>query len=194
MLAPPCLFCHCWWLLCHCMFFQLCPTLCNPMTAAHQAPLLMEFSRQEYWSGLSLSSPGDPPNPGIKLRSPALQTDSLPAEPPGKRYTTCQPNYTQNPSSQASAVCELRASRCKSRVLEKVEEPEFKLPTFVGSQNKQENSRKMSTSASLTMLKPLTVWITTNYGNFLEMGVTHHPTCILNFFCHSIYHKSLFKL
>ena len=43
---------------------------------------------------------------------------------------------------------------------------------------KQGSSRKMSTSASLTMLKPLTVWITTNYGKFLEMGVTHHPTCL----------------
>ena len=46
--------------------------------------------------------------------------------------------------------------------LEKAEEPEIKLPTFFGSLKKQENSRKTSTSASLTMLKPLTVWITTN--------------------------------
>ena len=46
--------------------------------------------------------------------------------------------------------------------LEKAKEPEIKLPTSVGSQKKQENSRKTSTSASLTMLKPLTVWITTN--------------------------------
>ena len=48
------------------------------------------------------------------------------------------------------------------------EEPEIKLPTFVGSWKKQENSRKTSTSASLTMLKPLTVWITTNCGKFLK--------------------------
>ena len=52
--------------------------------------------------------------------------------------------------------------------LEKAEEPEIKLPTATGSQKKQENSRKTSTSASLTMLKPLTVWITTNYGKFLK--------------------------
>ena len=45
--------------------------------------------------------------------------------------------------------------------LEKAEEPEIKLPTFIGSSKKQENSRKTSTSASLTTLKPLTVWITT---------------------------------
>ena len=44
----------------------------------------MEFSRPEYWSGLLFPSPGDLPNPGIEPRSPALQEDSLPAEPPGK--------------------------------------------------------------------------------------------------------------
>ena len=43
----------------------------------------MGFSRQEYWSGLPLSSPGNLPDSGIKLRSPALQADSLPSEPPG---------------------------------------------------------------------------------------------------------------
>ena len=44
----------------------------------------MEFSRQEYWSGLPFPSPGDLPDPGIKPRSPALWADTLPAEPPGK--------------------------------------------------------------------------------------------------------------
>ena len=52
--------------------------------------------------------------------------------------------------------------------LEKAEEPEIKLPTSVGSQKKQENSRKTSTSASLTRLKPLTVWITTHFGKYLK--------------------------
>ena len=42
------------------------------------------FSREEYWSGLLFPSPGDLPDPGIELGSPALQADSLPAEPPGK--------------------------------------------------------------------------------------------------------------
>ena len=45
----------------------------------------MEFSRQEYWSGLPFSAPGYPPNPGIEPTSPALQADSLPYEPPGKQ-------------------------------------------------------------------------------------------------------------
>ena len=52
--------------------------------------------------------------------------------------------------------------------LEKAEQPEIKLPTFVGSQKKQKNSRKTSTSASLTTLKPLTVWITRNCGIFFK--------------------------
>ena len=43
----------------------------------------MEFSRQEYWSGLPFPSPGDLPNPGIEPRSPTLQADALPSEPPG---------------------------------------------------------------------------------------------------------------
>ena len=51
---------------------------------------------------------------------------------------------------------------------EKAEEPEIKLPTSAGSSKKQESSRKTSTSALLTMLKPLTVWITTNCGKFLK--------------------------
>ena len=62
--------------------------------------------------------------------------------------------------------------------LEKAEKPEIKLPTSAGSQKKQGDSRK--TSASLTMLKLLTVWITTHCGKFLrEMGILDHPTCLL---------------
>ena len=56
----------------------------TPWTVAHQAPLSMEFSRQECWSGLPFSSSGDLPNPGIKPRSPAVQADSSLSEPPGK--------------------------------------------------------------------------------------------------------------
>ena len=54
-----------------------CPALATQWTVAHQVPLSMGFSRQEYWSGLQFPSPGDLPNPGIELRSPALQADSL---------------------------------------------------------------------------------------------------------------------
>jgi len=57
----------------------------TPWTVAHQASPSMEFSRQQYWSGLPFPSPGDLPNPGIEPRSPALQADALTSETPGKR-------------------------------------------------------------------------------------------------------------
>ena len=63
---------------------KLCPALATPWTVAHQAPLSMEFSRQEYWSGLPFPSPGYLPDPGIELRSSALQADSLLSDPPRK--------------------------------------------------------------------------------------------------------------
>ena len=63
---------------------QPCLILCDPMNLSRQAPPSMQFPRQEYWSGLAFPSPGDLPDPGIKLRSPVLQADSLPSEPPGK--------------------------------------------------------------------------------------------------------------
>ena len=57
----------------------------TPWTVAHQAPPSMEFSREEYWSGLPFPSPGDPPYPGIKPGSPALREDALPSELPGNQ-------------------------------------------------------------------------------------------------------------
>ena len=63
--------------------------------------------------------------------------------------------------------------------LEKAEEPEIKLPTSVGSSKKQESSRITSTFALLTMPKPLTVWITTNWKILKEMGIPDHLTCLL---------------
>ena len=60
----------------------------TPLTVACQAPLSMRFPRQEYWSGLPFSSPGDLPNLGIKPRSPSLQAYSLLSETPGKPLRT----------------------------------------------------------------------------------------------------------
>ena len=51
---------------------QSCPTLCDPWTVAHQAPLSTGFARQEYWSGLPFPSPGDLPDSGIEPASLAL--------------------------------------------------------------------------------------------------------------------------
>ena len=57
----------------------------NPRTVAYQAPQSMEFSRQEYWSGLPFPPPGDLRDAGMEPRSPALQADTLLSEPPGER-------------------------------------------------------------------------------------------------------------
>ena len=63
--------------------------------------------------------------------------------------------------------------------LEKAEEPEIKLTTFIGSAKKQENSRKTSTFALLTMPRPLTMWITTNWKILKDTGILEHLTCLL---------------
>ena len=62
---------------------------------------------------------------------------------------------------------------------EQAEESEIKFPTSAGSLEKQENSRKTSISALLTMPKPLTVWMTTTCGKFLEIGTPDQLTCLL---------------
>ena len=76
--------------VCFLAFICVCLIMSNffatPWTVAHQASLSMEVFRQEYLSGLPCPPPGDLPNPGIKLRSPALQVDSLLSEPPGKPW------------------------------------------------------------------------------------------------------------
>ena len=58
----------------------------TPWTVVYKASLSLEFCRQEYCSGLPFLSPGDLPNPGIKLGSPELEADSLPSELPGKPF------------------------------------------------------------------------------------------------------------
>ena len=63
--------------------------------------------------------------------------------------------------------------------LEKAEEPKIKLPISIGLSNEQESSRKTSTSALLTMPKPLTVWIRINWKILKEMGIPDHLTCLL---------------
>ena len=73
----------------HVRLFVIPWTLCDPLDCiAHQAPLSLGFSRQEYWSGLPFPSPGDLPDPGIEPRSPTLQANALSSEPPGKPYFT----------------------------------------------------------------------------------------------------------
>ena len=86
--------CVCIWLcirVCVCFYVcvlvaQSCQLFVTSWTVAHQTPLSVEFSRQEYWSGLLFPSPGDLPDSGIEPGSLALQADSLLSEPPRKPH------------------------------------------------------------------------------------------------------------
>ena len=69
------------------------PLFVTQWTVVHQAPLSMEFSRQEYWNKLPFSLPGDLPDPGIEhtsLRSPALESRFFTTESPGKHQVICK--------------------------------------------------------------------------------------------------------
>ena len=76
-----------------CSVTKSCLTVVTLETAAHQTPLSMEFSRQEYWNWLPFPPPRDLPNPGIELTtlvSPALASRFLTAEPPWKPKVLCK--------------------------------------------------------------------------------------------------------
>ena len=75
---------HVYVCVCVCVCVSYLCLFVTSWTVAHQAPLSMEFSRQEYWGWLPFPSPGHLPYPGIKPRSSELQADSLLSEPPGK--------------------------------------------------------------------------------------------------------------
>ena len=76
-------------------------------TVAYQPPLSMGLSRQECWSGLPFPSPGGLPVPGVEPRSPALQADSLPTEPPGSYFTERNLSLIPNPQllTDGSSQC-----------------------------------------------------------------------------------------
>ena len=76
---------------------------CLTLYKACQAPLSMELSRQEYWSGYPFLSPGDLPDPETEPRSPTLQVDSLPSEPPGM------------PSSEVKVIQSLASKRPQAK-------------------------------------------------------------------------------
>ena len=63
------------------------PTVCNPWTVAHQAPLSMGLPRQKYWSELPFPSPGDLPDPGIEPASLALESIFFTTDPPGNNLS-----------------------------------------------------------------------------------------------------------
>ena len=93
--------------LCHCPFrvrgeegtlvHCLCALVTHPWTVGHQVPLFMEFSRQEYWSGLPFCFPGDLPDPGTKPGSPTLQAD--PSTTRATREALCPLGWVTQASS-----------------------------------------------------------------------------------------------
>ena len=102
-----------------CVLFQNDQLFAALWTAAHQALLSIEFSRQEYWSGLPFASPGDLPDPGIEPRSPALQVDSLLLHrlvSPGSQVWSLTPAYLY--LSIAFLCCACVLSRFRHEILQ----------------------------------------------------------------------------
>ena len=91
---------HSWVYACMLSCIQLFATL---WTVAHQAPLSMEFFRQEYWSLLPFLTPGDLPNPGIKSTSPALVGSFFTIVPPGKPHSKNSKRY-MHPNVHSSTI------------------------------------------------------------------------------------------
>ena len=167
----------------------------TPWTVAYQAPQSMEFSRQEYWSGLPFPPPGDLPNPGIEPGSPTLQADALPSETqimsiyhwqrmtlkgmPEDEMVDC---ITNSMDMSLSKLWELvmagKPGILKSMGLQRVPHDWVNELNWIYHRikawKKQESSRKTSISALLTMPKPLTVWITINFGEFWKRW-EHQP-------------------
>ena len=80
----------------------------TPLTVAHQAPLSMGFSRQEYWSGFPFPSPGDLPDPGIKSMSPAVQAVSLSLSHQGVNVTQLCPTPCDPMDYQVHGILQAR--------------------------------------------------------------------------------------
>ena len=98
--------------VCVCVLFtQLCSILCDPKTVAHQVPLSMEFSRQEYWSGMPHHPPGDLPHPGTEPTSLILllcQAGSLPLSHLGRPYSLLDVCISlRSPQASVIHTCEL---------------------------------------------------------------------------------------
>ena len=99
-----------------------CESLCRvwlfatPWSLAQQAPLSLNFSRQECWSGLPFPSPGDLPNPGLEPRSPALQADSLLSEPQGSPWVSKELCFSENCSWCFAFDCSLTPQNINLRI------------------------------------------------------------------------------
>ena len=99
-----------WFILIGSIDLKIIVLLLLSWTVAHQAPLSMEFSRQEYWSGQPFPFPRDPPDSGIEPWSSALQADSLPCEPPEKPISMKKKKLQMSANNiPGSVLCTLHA-------------------------------------------------------------------------------------
>ena len=128
--------------VCVCIFSRV-QLFATPRTVAHQAPLSMEFSRQEYWSGLPFPSPEALPYPGIEPGSPTLQADSLPSHQGSPKYIHPQFSSVQPLScvrffaTPWTAACQASLSTTNSRSLPKLMSIESVMPYSAYKLNEQ---------------------------------------------------------
>ena len=132
----------------------------TPWTVDHQAPLSsMGFPRQQHGSGLPFPSPGDPPNPGRELGSPAWQADSFPSETPGKPIFRPKPTSKQPTKSKLSqaAPASLLSPGCwplctKGRFMMRETQIRFPVPTSLHTGIVFDLEEVISTHQSLSFL------------------------------------------
>ena len=170
---------------CACMLgciSHVCP-FATLWTIAHQAPVSLGLSRQEYWSGLPCPPPGDPPNPGVKPVSAALQADSLPTEPHGKprRHSTlygAQNSYGERQKTKAYPILTLKTKTIQKNLLSILI---FCFEIFII--NSWEFSKKCTQMyVPFTQFPPIVIPCTVQYQNqAADTGIIHS---ILNFHLH----------
>ena len=130
----------------------------TPWTVDHQAPLSMEFSRQEYWSGLPFPSPGELPDPGIKPRSPALQADALPSELPEYIKQNARLDEAQAGIKIAGRnINNVRYANDTTLMAESKEEPKS-LSMKVKEENEKVGLKPNIQKTKITASSPITSW------------------------------------
>ena len=128
-----------------------------PRTVTYQSPLSMEFSKQEYWSGLSLPSPGHLSNPGIKPVSSALQVDSLPWWTPREAHRHRYSITKFLMSSSCILTIFLKTRSCMIRILLSVPNKDVNTLKWCGYSCCYRFTMSLSFSVKLTLLIT-TIW------------------------------------
>ena len=144
----------------HAKSLQSCPTLCNPMDLAPQAPLSVGFPRQENWSGLPFLPPGDLSNPSIKPTSPevpALQVDFLPL------------SHQRSPKCCLSLMTECLPAKTLQACLTLCNSIDCSPPGF--SVHGRENPMDSCCHALLQVIFPTQGWTHVSYVSYMSMHV-----------------------